>query len=313
MANKPKVAYKRAPSEEFLKLMKCGGFLEPVIALNHREVCGSELDVHLRVDDEVHVYCGRTAIIKVRRLKKPKGYVTLEASETYKNQFCGHRIFGRWKIGDPGFAKAIEAYVNTVQVTPSFVKGEGAVQTKWSLAKDPWIPFDREAQFGNGSTEHREKSAVDAAFCDIKVKAEQGNWKDPEKGAKKLDQLAIDSKSRLVLLELKDGSKSNDQVYYVSFQLLQYVWEWHNALEEVQSDLQELINVRERVCLMPKSDLKLSGGIRAAVGFGHKIPTANTKKRYKEVLKIVNDHLPRSVPLIETWAWSEDGPYCLDW
>lgn len=313
MAKKPKVSYKRAPSEKLLKLLMPDGHLAPLITLNNRIVCGSELDVHLRVDDEVHVYCGRTAILKVKMLKSPRGYVSCSASDTYKKQQCSSRLFKRWEIGDPAFCEGIDTYLNNVKVNTSFIKGEGAVQTLWSAETKKWIPFDREAQFGDEAAEHQEEGEVDAAFCRIQTRARQCNWKDPDRSAEKLDRLAVDDKERLVLLELKDGSKNDDKVYYVPFQLLQYIWEWHNAHKDVQEHLQALIIARKKVGLTPKHAPELTAGIRAAVGFGYDIPTAETKKRYKEVLKIVNRYLPCGVDPIETWAWSDEGPYCLNW
>ena len=74
-----------------------------------------------------------------------------------------------------------------------------------------------------------------------------------------------------------------------------------------------MIDARKKVGLTPKDVSNFKGGIRAAVGFGNDVPTAKTKERYKKVLKIVNEHLPTGVGPIETWAWSDNGPYRLSW
>ena len=72
-------------------------------------------------------------------------------------------------------------------------------------------------------------------------------------GARKVDQLAIDPEGRLVLIELKDAEANDDRLYYVPVQLLQYLWEWHGALEIVQTDLRELIEARATFGLMAAS------------------------------------------------------------
>ena len=80
-------------------------------------------------------------------------------------------LFRRWADGEHGLSEAIEAYLGSVYVNPSFITGEGVVQSLWSRVTDPWVPFDREAILNYKSTEDREKSkkfpAVDAAFESI--------------------------------------------------------------------------------------------------------------------------------------------------
>lgn len=118
----------------------------------------------------------------------------------------------------------------------------------------------------------------------------------------------------MVLLELKDAkATSAPGVFYAPFQLLQYVWEWHKALqcETVRADLQKLIGARNDLKLSPQPIPSLKGGFRAAIGFGSFFPNTDDKRRrgykYKKVLDIVNCHLPPDVPCIETWYWPEDS------
>ena len=44
-----------------------GGLLAPLLELNRNKVCGTELDLHFRGGDEVHVYCGLTRVLVARR------------------------------------------------------------------------------------------------------------------------------------------------------------------------------------------------------------------------------------------------------
>lgn len=317
----PSVRYDRAPSEKLMELLMPGGFLEPLVGLNERTVtvAGSAvpLDVHFRVDDEVHVYCGRTTILTVRRLQRPDDYVSVKASNTYSKQPCAERLFRRWSIGEIGFGETIDAYLKDINVNPSFTEGEGAVQAQWSRITCPWVPFDREAVLESRSTEHPEETKkfpeTEAAFDAIRDTARQGQWAEPPrpKSSGEIDQLAVDSDGRLVLIELKNASKRAAEVYYAPFQLLQYVWEWHNALEAGRDDLQKMIDARKTVGLTPNTH-RITGGIRAAVGFGLDSRSDEVKRRYRKVLKVVNRHLPCDVSDIETWKHPDNGPRQID-
>ena len=150
--------------------------------------------------------------------------------------------------------------------------------------------------------------AVEAAFHSIQAVAGDKRWKELKSGARKVDQLAIDPEGRLVLIELKDAETNDDRLYYVPFQLLHYLWEWHGALEAVQSDLQELIKARATFGLMAAAVGKLNGGMRAAIGFGPDKRTAEVKRRYEIVIEIANDHLPPGVAPFETWEPTDNAP-----
>lgn len=132
----------------------------------------------------------------------------------------------------------------------------------------------------------------------------RNGWTAPVATGAEIDQLAVDREGRLMLLELKDASKGTAEVYYAPFQLLQYVWEWHAILEEVRRDLQALITARVAVGLSPPDVGPLTGGIRAAVGFGADGRSRRVKQRYGAVLEVVNQHLPEGVGPVETWEFT---------
>ena len=308
------INYPRAPSNGLRELLEPGGFLAPVIALHGRRFNGLELDVHFRIKDEIQVYCGLTRILTVRRLQRPSGRLIIDADGKYTGQTRAKEtgLFRRWVEGEKGLSDAIEAYLASVEVNTSFTIGEGAVQSRWSRVTEPWIPFDREGVLNYESTEHRQRAkkypGVDAAFESIQAVARDCGWKELKPGARKVDQLAIDPLGRLVLIELKDAKANDHRVYYVPFQLLQYLWEWHGALEAVQSDLQELLDARSIFGLMVTEVAPLKGGTRAAVGFGPDNRTVEVKRRYDIVLEIANNHLPPGVAPIETWEHTDSGP-----
>ena len=199
------IRYPRAPSEGLRELLTPGGFLAPIVALNGRKFNGTELDVHFRIKDEVQVYCGLTRVLNVKMLLRPSGYLRIDADGRYTGQPRAKDtgLFRRWSDGEQGLREAIDAYLGSVYVNPSLTTGEGMVQSLWSRATDPWVPFDREAVLKYESTEHREKSkmfpAVKAAFESIQAVAGDKRWKELKSGARKVDQLAIDPEGRLGL------------------------------------------------------------------------------------------------------------------
>ncbi len=319
MMTMPTPRYDRAPSKELQELLKPGEFLAPLIDIDKRKVGGYEHDVHFRPGDEVHVYRGLTRVLKAKRLQRRDGCVSVEAHHKYAKQSCSRELFRPWCTDEHGFKEALDLYLSGVKVNPSRIRGEGAVQMQWARVKEPWVPFDREAVLGyqpsadgaNAKAFPKANAALaklDKIYKDHVTRAGRARWDEPSMGGGEVDQLAVDSDGRLVLIELKDGSKPNSQVYYAPFQLLQYIWEWHSALKAVRGDLQELIKARKRLKLMSQDVPDLTGCIRAAVGFGPAVPSDETKSRYRIVLDIVNDHLPPGVEAIETWALTDTGP-----
>ena len=190
----------------------------------------------------------------------------------------------------------------------SFTGGEGTVQEQWARVREPWIPFDWEGVLGGSHKKGADFPALGEAHSDLNDLAQSSGWPLAKSTAMSIDQLAIDPQGRLVVLELKDASKTNAEVYYAPFQLLQYVWEWHGALEAVRNGLQAVINARVAVGLTPRGVPPLTGGIRASVGFGPDRRSPELKRRYEMVLEVVNQHLPDGVGPIETWAFTDTGP-----
>ena len=126
------------------------------------------------------------------------------------------------------------------------------------------------------------------------------------KKSNEIDQIAVDPQGRLVIVELKDASASD--VYYAPFQLLQYVWEWHNALGAVRGSLQKLLDARVALGLTPANVPRITGGVRAAIGLGDDGRSEEVRHRYERVLGVVNAHLPLGVSPIETWKLWVAGP-----
>ena len=242
------------------------------------------------------------------------GQVDLTAYPTYKNQPCGQSFLRTWRADEPGFKDALGRYLTTVTVRPRWTRGEGAIQEQWSQINMPWTPFDREGVLGGPHPVGRDFPQVQVALDQLMELSRRDGWGTPEATGRELDQLAIDQQGRLVLLELKDtskrsnGSKNDAKVYYSPFQLLQYVWEWHAALEAVRNDLQAIVEARVKVGLTSRDVPKLTGGIRAIIGFGPDSRSPEVKRRYRMVMNVANKHLPDDVGPIETWEYTDTGP-----
>ena len=292
--------YDRAPSPELLKLLRPNGLLEPLLSLANENTGGVGLDLHFRRNDEVHVYCGMTRILNAKCLWGRD--VRITAHRTYASQVCARDLFRTWRAGESGFSRALTTYVHGVEVGARWTKAEGAIQMQWSRVRKPWVPLDREVVL-EGQADASVFPKVRAALADLTAIAASSGWAAPKPGATELDQLGVDSCGRLVLIELKDASKSAADLYYAPFQLLQSVWVWHDALDAVRDGVRALIDARVDIGLTPQVP-RLSGGIRAVVGLGRDVRSPEVRRRYGVVLKVVNRHLPRGVPDTEVWEHS---------
>ena len=231
----PAPAYNRAPSAQLQELLSPGGFLSPLIGLANQEINGYRHDVHFRTRDELHVYRGLTRLLVARLVSGSE--VSLTAHPSYKGQSCASNFLRRWNTHESGFSGELDIYVNGIRVSSAFLNAEGAVQDRWSQVGFPWVPFDREGVLGGPHKAGRDFRQVESALADLNQLAAAQGWPVPRARGAEVDQLAVDPEGRLVLLELKDASKSTSEVYYSPFQLLQYIWEWNDALEAVRSNL----------------------------------------------------------------------------
>ena len=296
------ISYDRTPSEKLKRLLYMGGFLAPLLDLTERQVCGLPLDVFFR-KDEIHIYCGLTRLIRV------KGYndeVNVSAHETYSEQSCANGFFRRWNINEYiEFEKSLERYLSRVKVNSRHTKGEGFVQSLWSRVTECWAPFDREAVLSYSSQEEsniaRECGQVESARVELEDIARSAlpPWTSPSSSGREVDQLAVDPNGSLVLVELKEASANS--IFYAPFQVLSYIWEWHNAIESVLSQLQALLDSRVELGLISGSAPALTGNIRAAICFGLDTRSDEVKHRYNKVLEVVNRHLPPGFPPLDTW------------
>ena len=317
----PPLPYDRSPSPELFKLLWNGGLLEPLLALPKRVTNGFTHDVHFRRNDEVCVYRGMARVLVAQLISD--GVVNISAHRRYAAQSCARGLFGIWKVGEPGFGRELDTYLSCVEVGPNWTHGEGAIQMQWSQVRDPWVPFDREAALGYESTAHRQEARVfpqvqeaqaklESVYRESLSEVESGRrWEEPpvRRQRDELDQLAVDSDGRLVLVELKDAaSHDTGALYYAPFQLLRYVWVWNSALDAVRGGLQTLITVREALGLAAPDGYRLSGGVRAVVAFGCDTRSESVRDRYRRVLKVADQHLPPDVGGIETWSYTGDGP-----
>lgn len=293
--------YHRAPSDGFLQAV-------PRAVLARRLVCGTPVDPHLREGDGLSLYVGGTAVLSMFRsgarwnVVAHRSYATVGAGPRLFRQGkgLGDYIEAAWEGDDPTFVSTVDAYLAAVRVDPRWIENEGAVQAGWAAVVDPFAPLDREAQLGYPS---RMRQAEGRAFDAVRAAREQvvaRGWAalPAERVGAKLDRLALDG-DRLVLMELKDGAAA-DGVYYAPLQILQYAWEWHEALPIVRDGLERLRRARVQLGLM--QDVPLGEGIRPIVAIGEQRPSTEVRARFNQVQMIVNDHLPPGCPPVEMWA-----------
>ena len=305
----PTVRYGRAPSEAFTALFAPNALLAPL--LRPHVVSTLSLDLHFRENDHLHAYCGLTRLVDV---SLRGGSVRFAAADHYTRQACAASLFETtWNPTSNGCGDALSIYLRGVEVDRNWTAREGAVQASWSTVRSPWIPIDREGVLGYENTDARTLartfSEFGAAWREIEALAKSEKWAempDPRGGAE-LDQLAIDTEGRLVLIELKDGAATAG-AYYAPLQLLQYVHEWAASYVSVRPGLAAMRDARVAVGLSPASTPLLSSGIRPVVGFGEDLRTAEVRARFKRVLEICNRHLPASASPIEVWAWRNGTP-----
>ncbi len=299
-------SYDRAPSEELRMALACG-FLTPVVSCSERSVSDCGLDVHLRVNDEVHVYCGHANLMQVRLNRD--GTITVKADDAFAKQACADKLFGQWRGKETNFEEILCRYLDGVIVDDRQTAKEGLLQAQWSrIQKHPWTPFDRECVLA-GMGQRTDPPEVECALGVLRAVAARSNrggksWVLPERPTgRELDQIAVDEDGNLVLIELKDANTGSlASIFYSPLQLLAYIYEWYIALgsEPIWKQLQRLIDIRKDLGLMADAP-RLKRGIRAAICFGDDARSDEVKRRFYEALGIANSHLPSGVKPIETW------------
>jgi len=301
------IRYARAPSSAFQRLLAPGGLLAPL--LETRGVGELRLDVHLREDDHLNVYCGGTCIVDANLSRRK---VHVKADLAYGRQACAAALFRTWALDEPGFANALDHYYSNVVVGPRWIKGEGAIQVDWAAVRDPWVPFDREATLGYGTAEHpfrrKAEAILEAAMAEVETRHTKA-WTRPKmRTGEGLDQLGVDADGRLVLIELKDATaKLRRSVYDAPLQLLRYVLHWVHAYDEVRAGLDAVREARIALGLSPASMPRLSNGVRAVICFGE-APTPRVRECFDIAHAVVNRHLPPGVAPIEVWAMADGQP-----
>lgn len=307
-------SYDRAPDQEMDGL--CNDLLAPLIKLHghaRAEKHDLPLDVHFR-RRELHVYCGHARLVKAEYLPSRK-QVDIRGEYAAESP-----LFKKgWQV-EENVEPALCQFLAEVDIKDKACR-EGALQARWASATPPWTSatppwtmIDREARLRFPNKEAREdfdrqvESTIGPARQVIREisRSRTGlSWREPDKGGGQVDQLAVDDKGNLVLIEIKDAKSSDSsRLFYAPLQLLKYVLIWHQALRRLTlwNQLLALVDSRQRHGLAPK-ELVLTGGIRTAVCFGEFQPSDEVKRRFYEVLGVVNAFRPAGVQPIEVWEF----------
>jgi len=289
--------YARTPSTGLINTLT-GGLLAPL--LKPWTVSGLLLDLQLRENDEVMLYCGLTRLV-VAKYRPPM--VEITADDAYVKQSCASALMKPWGLQAPGFENALRTYLQAVQVNSRYTGKEGAVQTAWNQVAEPWTPIDREAVIGGGL-----KPIPQVAKATQAVQVIASGWarvSDP-KAANELDILAVDCAGALVLVEIKYGRAST--LYYAPLQALRYAWEWSQVVKTLLPEVQDLITAKQQLGLLPSNLPPLTGALRVAVAWGDEPPSPEVVGRTTRVRDALKPHLPPGVPDIELWAINNGHP-----
>ena len=160
-----------------------------------------------------------------------KRMADVTAQGTYTTQPCAGDLFREWNTREPGFEETLENYLDSVIVAEAQTGREGGIQARWSRVTEPWIPFDRDAVLPYESETVKAKAMefkkVEEAYVQLgaivaskrKLPSRKDHWaKLPKKKkSNEIDQIAVDSQGRLVIVELKDASASKFTMRRFSF------------------------------------------------------------------------------------------------
>lgn len=310
--------FDRAPPAGLRDLLSPGGWLAPVLAPRPVRTPSGPLptQVQFRPNGEAMVYCGSARLLK---LSVDGQRVTFSADEFYERQAAGRALFRTWTVGAPGLPAALDAWFAGAKPSRTQVCGEGRVQALWHALDAPWRTVDHEAGLQYPSTTVRLEAlqfdAVDAATDQVRrhaVSARPRAWSPdlPEPRDKNTrDQLAVDPDGALVVIELKRGDASKRQsVYYAPLQLLRYLHEDAAHRSTLLTGLQDVIDAKVALGLLPDDLPRLSGAVRPVVAWGDQPPSAEVTRRTAVVVDLVQTHLPPDTAPMELWHLPDGRP-----
>lgn len=292
-----RLRYDRAPSASFLHQVGHDSFRA---LLQPRRAAGLPLDLQLREGDRAALYCGRARILTVR---SDGDGLALGAHPTYASQPCARALMRTWRRGERGLEDALGTYLGGVAIRPAFTAGEGAIQARWMQLQQPWIPLDREAIIGGGTT-----PGAQVQEATRRVRELGPAWRQVQepRGANEVDLLAIDPAGRVVLVELKKGRASD--LYHAPLQLLRYAWEWAQKVGDLLPGLQRLVVARQHLGLLPVELPALTGALRLALAWGEEPPSTEVLRRLYRVRDQVERFLPPGTGPMEMWHLEGGGP-----
>ncbi len=223
-----------------------------------------------------------------------------------------------WHVDSPELPAAVRSYLQHLVVDSRWTDREADVQMRWAqiAGPTPWTYLDREAVLGYAAGESPPQAPLQEAWDQLRAR-ERGPWpastasvREGGWQASELDQIAIDPQGDLVLIELKFCLAPAAFIYGAPLQLLEYVCAWNDALAKgpVLHQLQQLIDAKAELGLLPRGLPPLSGRLRSVVAFGAWLrPGAELHRKFWATVRVANRFLPACVPPIEVWSLEEDG------
>lgn len=340
--------YRRAPRADLIEALrderKLAFLLSPDLRLGELAALTDghkgKLDVQFRDGNRLMLYTGSTYPLTV---KVAGERVKFSAADSYVGKHAkmigaGLMRYGlfrpsgkagseegveakmEWRIDSPELPAAVRSYLRHLLVDERWTGREAEVQMRWAqiAGPEPWTYLDREAVLGYETGETAPLAPLQEAWDQLRREV-RGPWpafslsvRADGSQASELDQLAIDPDGRLVLIELKFAMAPASFIYGAPFQLLEYIYAWRDALlkDGVLGQLQQLVDAKVSLGLLPKGLPRLTGELRPAIAFGEWLrPGPELHRKFWATVRVANAFLPPGVPPIEVWSLEDDaGP-----
>lgn len=317
------IRYDRKLDDKHLVHFKEGGLLnflvaEPIVPDQKKFFGLAEFDVQIREKNNVAVYCGLTKILNINLHQTGDVPFTFNADYTYRNQACFPKIEN---YSDRELIQnSVTEYFNQVVVSENWWKKEGIVQTHYlSICARNWntnVPaaiFDKEVVFSylndaikkDYTEQHKEQ--VNSIKQNL-AKSIGKNWKAiKETKSDELDLMGISSKGdEVFLIEAKADKASAEQIYYSPFQLLYYVLQLKEALDDNSTTIEninELLNQKKAINLLPADFPELTEvkKITPVLAVKKKLWSDEVQSRLMSTIRFINPYTNKSLSNFEIW------------
>lgn len=316
------IQYDRKLDDKHLIHFKEGGLLNflianPLIPDQKRFKGLTEFDIQFRENNNVAVYCGLTKVLNIK-FNQRGGIPFRFNSKSYSKQSCFPSI--EINTNPEQVIQAVHNYLNQMIIDDKWWKKEGIVQTQYiSLCSRNWkisapaAIFDKELVFSYKSEKvktflHNKYTEQINSIKNKLINNIGNNWKAiKETGAEEIDLMGFSAKgNELYIIEVKGNNASADQIYYSPFQLLYYIYQWNDALNnspKIVQNINDLVNQKKVISLLPANFPKLNEveKIIPVLAVQKKTWSDEVQNRLESTIRFINLNTNRSLLNFEIW------------